>query len=351
MNMKPLLCSDISTFDTFVANASKAVLAVHMHPDGDAVGSAVAMRSYLAGNRGMAVSIIYPDHPSDTLDFLVAEGADSLCYADDPVLAAEAIAEADLIICLDCASFERTGDMCGNLLASSARKVLVDHHLFPKSEDFDLVFSDTEVSSACELLFEVLKAMPDVGGDCRILPAGCLSALMTGMTTDTNNFANSVFPGTLRMASELLDAGVDRDSILEHLYNAYRENRLRMTGYLLSEKLRISDEGVAYAVLTSEEIERYDIKEGELEGFVNMPLSIGNVRLSIFLKEDDGFFRVSLRSRKGTSANRCASAYFHGGGHEQASGGRLYFPGDIGCAGEAESYVLRVTNEFFTSQA
>lgn len=346
MIMKSLPCTDISTLDSFVAGASKAVIVVHVHPDGDAIGSAVAMRSYLSESRGVEARIIYPDRPSETLDFVSVLSGDSLSYVEEETLAGQEIASADLIICLDCASFDRTGDMCGKLAESKAHKVLVDHHLNPKAEDFDIVFSDTQVSSASELLYEVLKAMPDIDGDFRRIPFTALNALMTGMTTDTNNFANSVFPGTLQMASELLDAGVDRNAILNHIYNEYRENRLRVMGYLLSEKMRISDKGVAYTVLTADEMEKYDIRDGELEGFVNMPLSIGRVRMSIFLKEDDGYFRVSLRSKVGTSANRCASTCFHGGGHEQASGGRLYFPQDIEDASAAEAYVLRVTDEF-----
>ena len=95
---------------------------------------------------------------------------------------------------------------------------------------------------------------------------------MTGMTTDTNNFANSVFPGTMRMASELIAAGVDRDLILSDLYHNYRENRLRLMGYLLSENLVISPEGAAVMVLDKECQERFDFRQGESEGFVNLPI-------------------------------------------------------------------------------
>ena len=198
--------------------------------------------------------------------------------------------------------------------------------------------------------------MPDIKGDASRIPALAAASLMTGMTTDTNNFANSVFPSTLAMASGLLAAGVNRDRILQDLYNSYRENRLRMEGYLLHENMKITPEGVAYMIVDKKLASEFNIREGETEGFVNMPLAIGKVGMSIFLKEDgEGFFRVSVRSKKGISANKCATRYFHGGGHERASGGRLFFsrtdgvPADINAPGEAESYIVRSVAEFFKS--
>jgi phosphoesterase RecJ-like protein len=177
-----------------------------------------------------------------------------------------------------------------------------------------------------------------------------LRALLTGMTTDTNNFANSVFPSTFEMASRMLEAGVDRDGILAELYNRNRENRLRMTGHLLKDNMRIFPNGVSCIVVRRADIEEYDIREGETEGIVNMPLTLDKVRMSIFLREDEGFFRVSIRSKRGTSAFRLASTRFHGGGHEQAAGGRLYFPGDIADASMAEAFLERITDDYFKTE-
>ena len=168
------------------------------------------------------------------------------------------------------------------------------------------------------------------------------------MTTDTNNFANSTYPSTLQMASELLAAGVDRQEILSGLYNSYRENRFRFMGEYLSDKLTITPYGLAYAVITTEDLERYDIREGETEGFVNMPLGIAEVRMSIFLRQEGNLFRVSVRSKQGVSANRCATMYFNGGGHENASGGRLAIPQDVESAGAAREYIERSCSEFFS---
>ena len=166
------------------------------------------------------------------------------------------------------------------------------------------------------------------------------------MTTDTNNFANSVFPSTLQMASELLASGVDRDAILQQVYQSYRENRVRLMGYMQSENLTLLPGGGAYMILTKAIQHRFDLQEGESEGLVNVPLSIGEVRLSVLLKEDEGHFRVSVRSKKGTSAQQLAQRYFHGGGHENAAGGKLFTGEDIPSPEKAADYVEQALKDF-----
>ena len=331
-----------------IRTATRIAVVTHVHPDGDAMGSTIALRSYLKTGWNKECCIVIPDACSETLDFLpdADDREHIICRSENPDAADGWIAGSDLVFCLDCNGFERTESIAPALLASNAEKVLIDHHLHPQEEQFALCFSECEISSASELLYRVLMAMPDVHGDCSVLSMHALEALMTGMTTDTNNFANSVYPGTLEMASRLLAAGVDRNAIIERIYNCYRENRLRLIGYLLG-KMKILPQGVAYTVLTAEEQRRYDIHDGELEGYVNMPLAIGKVKMSIFLKEDGERFRVSIRSKKGTSANACATRYFNGGGHEQASGGRLYIPGDIAEASKAPEYIEKAIEDFY----
>lgn len=340
--MELLPNSDVLRLEAFFAQAERACIVVHTHPDGDAVGSGTALLAYLRDCRGVQAALLLPDAAPATLDFLLpAEGVTDA--SEDPDAAAALLAASDLLLCLDMNGFGRAGSLGDALAASRARKVLIDHHQQPERASFDLVFSETEVSSTCELLYGLLRVLP--GGPGERLPLPVLTPLMAGMTTDTNNFANSVFPSTLRMASELLAAGVDRDALLDALFHRYRENRFRAMGAYL-DRLRITPEGVAYAVLDRGFLQRFDLQDGETEGFVNLPLGIAGVRLSAFLREDDGYFRVSLRSRPGVSASRLAAEAFRGGGHACAAGGRLYFPADIPSAGHAADYVETVTARF-----
>ena len=322
-----------------IRQASRMAVVAHTHPDGDALGSCTALSLWLAG-KGKKVTCVLPDTPADNLQFILSPDVRYLYFDTDASAAEAAIREADLVVQLDCNHFSRTEGLEPFLKASTARKILIDHHLNPDRESFELVFSTPEISSASELLYWVLKA---ADGD---VTEAIGTALLTGMTTDTNNFANSVFPSTFRMASELIAAGVNRDALLEQLYNSCRENRVRLMGYMQYEGLKILPEGAAYMILTKDIMTRFNLREGESEGLVNVPLTIGTVKLSVLLKEDEGHFRVSVRSKKGTSAQQLAARFFHGGGHENASGGKLHIGTDISRADAAEAYVVDALKTF-----
>ncbi|MGN0188635.1 MAG: bifunctional oligoribonuclease/PAP phosphatase NrnA [Candidatus Cryptobacteroides sp.] len=343
--------SDLASFVEMTSSAAVISITSHIRPDGDAVGSSVAMLHFLL-RQGKDARVILPHRVPETVGFLLEDVPEGrvIIHEDTPEEALSAIRGSDLLISMDYNDFKRTEALKDALEGSEAGKILIDHHLDPDRSRFSLVFSETETSSTCELLFNILKAMPQTKGDASNLPAECAVALMTGMTTDTNNFANSVYPGTLLMASELLAAGVDRDRILGHIYRSDREERLRLKGKLLYESLRITPDGVAYIILDRKTIDRYGVKEGETEGFVNEPLSIRDVRMSIFLKEDNGKFRVSIRSKKGVSANLCARLHFNGGGHELASGGNLPIPQTVKNAEEAARYIEETTHIFLNEE-
>lgn len=329
--------SDIAELEKLFLGAHKVAITTHIHPDGDALGSSFALWSYL-NHRGISSEVILPDAVPHTLRFLKPEACSVVVAEGDA--ATEALQKADLLVCLDYNSFSRVETLAEALRSFEGPKVLIDHHLNPDREAFDLVFSETRTSSASEVLFWILMNMPDVEMDPRKLTATSASCLLAGMTTDTNNFANSVVPSTLEMTALLLSAGVDREALLNELYNNYREQRYRLLGRLLSERLNITPSGVAYMIADKALLDEYGIVEGDTEGFVNMPLGIDKVKMSLFLKQqDEHTFRVSIRSKKGTSANALAKAHFHGGGHELAAGGKLLIPEDIPDASFAAQYL------------
>ena len=340
--MTPFTKEDIAKFALRLQSASRIVITAHVHPDGDAVGSTTALLSYLTEALHKDACVVLPDECGDSIRFVIPE------FLRDRVrfgaaAAEEAVKGCDTIFCLACNGFSRTEGLREAFESSPAFKILVDHHVGPEREAFGLVFSETEVSSTCELLYWLLTG---VAGGPADLPKTCAAALMAGMTTDTNNFANSVFPSTFEMASGLLSAGVDRTSILEHLYNNYGENRIRLMGHALQDLLTITPEGAAVIILKDEDKVRYDVREGDTEGFVNIPLAIASVRISLFLKEEEGLFRVSIRSRRDVSARNLATRFFHGGGHEQAAGGKVLIPGDIPSREEIDAYIQSILKGF-----
>lgn len=340
--MKGFDRTDTERLDALFRGARRVCVVSHQHPDGDALGSASALVSCLRSFYGADALAVVPDAFPRQLDF-IAGGV--VVHSENPGAVRDFLQETDLVVCVDLNALSRTAGLADGLKAASCPKVLIDHHLDPCREEFGLVFSETEISSASELLYSILLQLPPVDGDASRLPSDAALSLMAGMTTDTNNFANSVYPSTFRMASALLEAGVDRDGMLSRLYNGYRENRYRMMGEYLSS-MKITPQGIAYMVLSREVAARFDLADGETEGFVNMPLGIGEVKASIFAKEDDGFFRISVRSKKGFSANRLAKEFFHGGGHECAAGGRLSVPEDVSGVEDAGKYMEEVSARF-----
>ncbi len=347
--MNTINSEKIYRFNTMLESAERIVIATHMKPDGDAVGSSMGMYHTLK-LYGKSARIALTNPAPASISFLTEGNQDILIYEYEKEETEKAILDADLIICLDFNAFHRTDTLQHALTESKAEKVLIDHHLAPDLESFSLVFTETAISSASELLYHVLMELPPVGGDAKALPAEAATAIMTGMTTDTNNFMNSTYPSTLRMASSLLEAGVDRDMIIQNIYNSFKETRIRLQGHVLKDLLNITPDGVAYIILDKDTLRRYNVQDGDTEGFVNIPLSIKGVLMSIFIKEDEDRVRVSIRSRKGVSANRCAQKYFNGGGHENAAGGRLFIPRDIAGINDAEEYIKRTTHIFMTEE-
>jgi phosphoesterase RecJ-like protein len=347
--MNTINSEKIYRLNSMLESAERIVIATHMKPDGDAVGSSMGMYHTLKVY-GKSAKIAFTNPAPASISFLTEGNQDILIYEDMKDETEKAILEADLIICLDFNAFHRTDTLESALTRSEAEKILIDHHLSPDLDSFSLAFSETEISSASELLYHVLMELPPIGGNAKNFPIDAATAIMTGMTTDTNNFMNSTYPSTLRMASSLLEVGVDRDMIIQNVYNSFKEGRIRLQGHVLKDLLNITQDGVAYIVLDKEAIRKYNIQDGDTEGFVNIPLSIKGVFMSIFIKEDEDRVRVSIRSRKGTSANRCAKKFFNGGGHENAAGGRLYIPQDIASINDAAAYIERTTHIFMTEE-
>lgn len=350
--MHDINSDNISRLEKLISQARRVAIVTHMKPDGDAMGSSVALYHFIGMCASHSVKIVLNDRYPDYLGFLAEDipPSDIIVWQERPVEAETAIKDSDLVICLDFNVFHRTDKLEQALTESKADKVLIDHHLNPDRASFELSFSETDISSASELLYHILMETGKIAHDATMLPHRAATALMTGMTTDTNNFANSTYPSTFRMASALLASGVDRDEILSRLYNQYGENRLRVLGHMMKDLLTITEDGVAYIVLDKATLEHYNVQEGDTEGFVNMPLSIAEVRMSILLKEDKDRVRVSIRSKKGTSANTCARMHFNGGGHENAAGGRLNIPEDISGISEAAGYIEEKTHEYFTKE-
>jgi len=346
--MKAFPKEDILKLDSLLSGTGKVCITTHTHPDGDALGSAYGMLHFLRDARGLDAIVVINDRWPSYLDFAVS-GADealTIIREEAPEAADSALKDCRLIVCTDFNASSRISELEAALLSSKAHKLLIDHHLSPQREIFDLVFSETEISSASELELLLLEALPQIGGDASKLPAEALTLLMTGITTDTNNFANSVFPSTLKACSELIAAGVDRDEILDRLYRSYSEERVRATARFTADYMRIMPQGAAYIIIDEATFNSFGLVKGDTEGLVNVALGIDKVKLSILLRQEGEVYRASIRSKRGVSANTFAIKYFEGGGHERASGGKLRISQDIRDAADVERYVRKCIEDF-----
>lgn len=319
---------DTEPFEALLSEARDIVLIGHFNPDGDAVGSVTAAWHYLR-SRGKHPHILLPSPYPESMSFLEPDEEKILICEQDLARARRLVAQADLLICLDLNRLARTEYLEEDILAAPARKVLIDHHIAAELDRFDLSFSTIGVSSTCELLYQILLSMPDIAGDPARIPLPCAESLYVGMMTDTNNFSNSVYPGTFDMAARLIARGVDKDLMQEKVLSCYSVARTRLMGHMVKDKMVILPRHkAAYMLLSNEEKEQYQFIPGDSEGFVNLPLAIAEVEISALFTENAAgeYVRVSLRSKSRINVNRLAVRFFNGGGHRNASGGRLYMP-------------------------
>ncbi|MEG1543273.1 MAG: bifunctional oligoribonuclease/PAP phosphatase NrnA [Tannerellaceae bacterium] len=303
----------------YIEKGEQFVIVTHVTPDGDAIGSALGLYHFLTANGKDSVSIVVPnDFPSF---YKWMPGAKEVVIHDKyPEFTEQLLAEADVIFCLDFNEPKRVEKLAPALLASPGRRVLIDHHLNPA--DFCRVtMSYPEMSSTSEMVFRFICRM----GMFDLITREAAECIYTGMMTDTGSFTyNSNQAEIYIIISELIKKGIDKDRIYRQVNQVYSESRLRMMGYVLYEKMKIyPEQHAALITLTLEELNRFKYVTGDVEGFVNLPLSIEGVSFSVFIREDTDYLKISLRSVGDFPCNRFASTYFNGGGHKNASGGEF----------------------------
>ena len=311
---------NIDAVRQIVENGRKFVVLAHKNPDGDAVGSTLAMCHFLL-SMGKEAMVVLPNVFPAFLSWV--PGADAVLFYDKEKERCDtAIAEADVLFCLDFNVLSRTGDVCGSLLSSSAKKVLVDHHPQP-SDEFDILISHPEACSTCELVFRVITAL----GGTVALNFEMAQCIYTGMMTDTGAFAYaSTRKDVYLIIAELLDKGIDKDWIYRKVFYTSSVTRMRLWGYAMYDKLKVYNKyNAALITLSHSELMRFYASKGDTEGLVNQPLQVKGVRFSCFLREESpGKINVSLRSVDDFPCNSVAAEFFNGGGHKNASGGEVY---------------------------
>ncbi|MEG1037441.1 MAG: bifunctional oligoribonuclease/PAP phosphatase NrnA [Mucinivorans sp.] len=310
-------------FSSLVSASSRVAVIAHTNPDGDAIGAGLALTLFLSQKFGSSnpkfdVRFIVPNRFPAFLNWVDPDGKIDI-FIDSCKYNESFLAAADLIIIVDFNDVRRLEAMGAALdLNISAPRILIDHHIAPPL--YDLMFHSTESSSTAFLVYSLIESL---GGG--FTPA-IAKALYLGMMTDTGSFAfGNLTADLFRAVATLVENGLDVPAVNRSVYNTQSEDRVRMQGYLLSEKMEVRlAHHAAYITLTSDEKLRFNHQIGDTEGFVNIPLTIQGVEFSAMLIQTKECVKLSLRSVGELDVNVIARAHFNGGGHKNAAGGKFF---------------------------
>lgn len=274
-----------------LSSPKKIVIVPHKNPDGDAVGSVTALYGYLI-QLGHQVTMISPNDFPTFLKWMDYSEL-FLNYEKEEEKANEIIKQADFIFNLDHNAFHRAGNMEHILNKVTPMYVMIDHHQQP--DDFaTYLYSDTTMSSTCEMIYHFLEMMDDTD---KITPA-MATAMYTGILTDTGSFKyRSTTSTTLRVAANLVDKGANAENINRKIYDVNTPSRMKLLGVALSNMVILDNYNTAYITLTQKELDDNNFKKGDTEGFVNYALSLdGIVFAQIFIeKASESIIKTSLR--------------------------------------------------------
>ena len=316
----------VSKSQALIGGAQRIIVHTHMAPDGDAMGSALALWHFLRDRfADKQITVIVPNAFPAFFNWM-SGAANILIYEKESKRCDALIAEADLFLCTDFNDPKRIGPMGEKMVLNSAPKILWDHHLNPV--DFaDVLFSFPDASSSCEIVYRFLSTynVP--------ISTDVATCIYTGLMTDTGNFQfNSSRCELYNIVADLIHAGVQKDAVYDAVFNQYTTDRVRLTGYALYRKMRVYPEAhLALITLSADELDQYHYQPGDTEGLVNMPLQIADVYYSVYMREErpkpgtpKPRIRISFRSQGDRPVNIWAAEVFHGGGHANASGGELF---------------------------
>ncbi len=311
---------NIQAFKALISQPKKVVIVTHFKPDADALGSSLGLSGYLK-KKGHQVQVITP---SDYPDFLAWMPDNKSVHAVTKtseaslVTATDYINKAEVIFCLDFSSLSRINDLAEPVRNATAIKVMIDHHLEPEKfaqyEHWNVLSASTT-----GLIYELIDQL----GDSSLIDADIASCLYAGLMTDTGGFRhNNTRHQEFMIASELVAMGANPHKVAMQVYDANSLERLRLIGYVLSEKLKVLPEyHTAYMTLTADELKKYGAQTGDTEGLVNYGLSVKGVKLAVLMYDRKEEIKLSFRSLGEFSANEMARMHFDGGGHRNASGG------------------------------
>lgn len=309
---------NLEAFSKLLGSPKNIVITTHHKPDADALGSSLGLGGILK-KKGHSVHVITPtDYPA-FLNWMKGNDEVIIYEANNQAVSKELVNKADVIFCLDFNTLSRINELGELVRASSAVKVLIDHHLEPE-HFYDFHYWNTAAAATCELVYELLVKM----GLEELIDKDLAECLYAGIMTDTGGFRhNNTTANVHNITAKLISHGADNALVAKLVYDTNSLDRLRFMGYALSEKLTVLPEyRTAFFAITSEELKRFNSKTGDTEGLVNYALSLEGIVLAAVIIDRTEAVKMSFRSIGHFSVNDFARAHFEGGGHRNAAGGK-----------------------------
>lgn len=300
-----------------IKKSKRIAIVTHMNPDGDAMGSSLALSMYLQ-KLNKEVKVIVPNAFPQFLEWL-PESKKAINFQTNEKKVKAFAAKCDLIFVLDFNNFKRIEKLGDFLSELPVPKFMIDHHQQP--EDMAKYYlHDVKACSTCELVYDLMKGM----GHARMLDKKIAECLYTGLMTDTGSFRfSSVTYKTHLIISELLKTGMVPSDVHSAIYDTYSRDRMKLLGHALHKMHILSDHKTAYIALTGEELKHFNYQKGDTEGMVNYPFSIKGINFcALFTEAEEGYIKISFRSKGKLDVNKFARTNFSGGGHINAAGGK-----------------------------
>lgn len=301
-----------------LSSPKKIAIIPHKNPDGDAIGSTLALWHYLV-NTGHTASIVAPNDYPKFLKWM--PGSDQILnFEKENSQSKSCINNADIIFTLDFNHLGRVGQMSEILESAKATFVMVDHHQEP-SDYAKIMYSDVKMSSTCEMVYVLINQL---GNENSITPemANCI---YTGIMTDTGSFKfAATTSNTHRVIADLLDKGAEGTEIHHRIYDTNSPSRLHLLGCALKNMVILEEYSTAYITMSQDELDTYNYQKGDTEGFVNYGLTLDGIKFAVIFIEnrEEGIYKISFRSVGEFSVNDFARKHFNGGGHTNAAGGK-----------------------------
>ncbi len=293
----------MTRLEELISRAGSIAVLGHTNPDGDCVGSCLALYNYIKEQDPARDVTVYLEKGPQKLSFL--KNFDAICSQ------VPREASPDLCVCLDCSAKDMLKDF-EPILDSARYSVCVDHHVTNPGYAAENIICP-KASSACEVLYGLL--------DAEKISRDVAECLYTGIVTDSGVFKyDNTSARTMEIAGKLMEKGIEFGRIIDESFYHKTYLQTQIMGRALMESVSFLDGRAIFSVVRKKDMEFYGVVKSDLDGIVEQLRLVDGVEVSIFLSESaPGEFKASLRAKNYVDVSRIAK-YFGGGGHRKAAG-------------------------------